>query len=189
VTTATDGRPRELAGDGPSMAGMVTFATELGDVGLTWTDAGIDHVTMPRKGGLHGEPLEAVADVPAFVHDAVEGIVALLAGEQRDLADVRLDETVVDRFNLRVYRATRAIPPGETRSYGEIARALGVPDAARAVGTALGANPYPIIVPCHRVLGADGRLTGFSAPGGIATKRRMLEIERAPGFVQGALFA
>ena len=168
---------------------MVTFATELGEVGLTWSDAGIDHVAMPRQRGLEGEPPAAISGVPAFVRHAVEGIVALLAGEQRDLADVRLDETVVEPFNLRVYRATRAIPPGQTRSYGEIARAIGAPDAARAMGTALGANPYPIIVPCHRVLGADGRLTGFSAPGGVVTKRRMLEIERAPGFVQGALFA
>jgi len=88
-----------------------------------------------------------------------------------------------------VYAATREIAPGATASYGEIARAIGAPGEAREVGAALGANPFPIVVPCHRVLAADGALHGFSAPGGIATKRRMLEIECAPGFTQQALFA
>ena len=73
-------------------------------------------------------------------------------------------------------------------TYGEIARAVGDPGAARAVGAALGANPFPVIVPCHRVLAADGALHGFSAPGGITTKRRMLELEGAPGFAQTTLF-
>jgi methylated-DNA-[protein]-cysteine S-methyltransferase len=91
-------------------------------------------------------------------------------------------------FAARVYAVTRAVGPGETTTYGAIARALGDPAAARSVGAALGANPTPIVVPCHRVLAADGSLHGFSAPGGIATKRRMLEIERAPGFAQAPLF-
>ncbi len=89
----------------------------------------------------------------------------------------------------RVYAATREIAPGSTASYGEVARAIGEPRAAREVGVALAQNPFPIIVPCHRVLAATGALHGFSAPGGIATKRRMLEIEGAPGFTQEALFA
>jgi len=88
-----------------------------------------------------------------------------------------------------VFAATRRIAPATTATYGEIARAVGMPKAAQAVGAALGSNPFPIVVPCHRVLAADGALTGFSAPGGIATKRRMLEIEGAPGFTQEALFA
>ena len=88
-----------------------------------------------------------------------------------------------------MYAATRAVGPGSTATYGEIARAIGDPGAARAVGAALGANPFPIVVPCHRVLAAGGALHGFSAPGGVATKRRMLELERVPGFAQQALFA
>jgi methylated-DNA-[protein]-cysteine S-methyltransferase len=105
------------------------------------------------------------------------------------MRELALDESVVEAFPLSVYRATRAIGPGEVATYGEIARAIGDPGAARAVGAALGANPWPIVVPCHRVLAADGALHGFSAPGGIVTKRRMLEIECAPGFTQTTLFA
>jgi methylated-DNA-[protein]-cysteine S-methyltransferase len=78
-----------------------------------------------------------------------------------------------------VLEATLSIPVGETRTYGEIAKAVGAPGASRAVGRALGANPIPIIVPCHRVLAADGRSGGFSAPGGSSTKLKMLEIEGA----------
>jgi methylated-DNA-[protein]-cysteine S-methyltransferase len=123
------------------------------------------------------------------IADAVAGIVALLAGERRDLTDIPLDDERLDEFRRRVYAATREIGPGETATYGEIARAIGDPGAARAVGAALGSNPFPIVVPCHRVLAADGALHGFSAPGGITTKRRMLEIECAPGFTQGSLFS
>jgi methylated-DNA-[protein]-cysteine S-methyltransferase len=83
-------------------------------------------------------------------------------------------------FNQRVYAAARRIRPGTTRTYGEVALELGEPHAARAVGQALGANPFPIIVPCHRVLAAGNKAGGFSAPGGTRTKLRMLEIERAP---------
>jgi methylated-DNA-[protein]-cysteine S-methyltransferase len=122
------------------------------------------------------------------VAEAVAGMIALLDGEPADLRGVRLDQRQVSPFSQRVYAATRQIAPGTTTSYGELARALGEPDAARAVGASLAENPIPIIIPCHRVLAATGSLHGFSAPGGIATKRRMLEIERAPGFTQAALF-
>jgi methylated-DNA-[protein]-cysteine S-methyltransferase len=168
---------------------MLTFTTDLGTVGLSWTEAGIDHVVMPRRGGVEGTPLTAHPDVPGFVLKAVEEIVGLLAGEHRDLRDVPVDLNDVDRFRRKVYAATRRIPAGATASYGEIAKAIGTPGAAREVGAALGANPVPIVVPCHRVVGADGGLTGFSAPGGVRTKRLMLEIEGAPGFTQTALFA
>jgi O-6-methylguanine DNA methyltransferase len=94
---------------------------------------------------------------------------------------VVLDESGIDAFRRDVYGAAREVPPGKTVSYGEIAHAIGKPDAPRAVGAALAENPFPIVVPCHRVLSAGGELHGFSAPGGITTKRRMLEIERAPG--------
>ena len=126
--------------------------------------------------------------MPGFVRDAIEGIVAVMAGEPRDLRAIVLDEQGVDDFRRAVYAATRDIPAGTTRSYGEVARAIGRADGARDVGAALSRNPFPVIVPCHRVVAANGALTGFSAPGGLATKRRMLELEGAPGYGQQVLF-
>jgi methylated-DNA-[protein]-cysteine S-methyltransferase len=168
---------------------MRLFKTAIGTCGVAWSEAGLTEVLLPRSASLTGEPLIGGGDVPATVHAAIGGIVALLEGERPDLRDVALDERPLDDFRRRVYAATRAIGPGQTATYGEIARAIGAPGAARAVGAALGQNPYPIVVPCHRVLAADGSLHGFSAPGGIRTKRRMLEIEGAPGFTQEPLFA
>ncbi len=117
------------------------------------------------------------------------GIVALLEGQDRDLREIPLDLTAVDEFAARVYAAVREVGPGETCTYGDLAKAVGSPGGAQAVGRAMGSNPVPIVVPCHRVLSSTGALHGFSAPGGIVTKRRMLEIERAPGFTQQSLFA
>lgn len=168
---------------------MVLFDTAIGTCGVRWNEAGITGVVLPGTRGLSGEPFEASSDVPAGVREAIAGMVALLDGERVDLRSVALDERHLDAFRRRVYAATREIAAGSTASYGEVARAIGEPRAAREVGVALAQNPFPIIVPCHRVLAADGALHGFSAPGGIATKRRMLEIERAPGFTQEALFA
>jgi methylated-DNA-[protein]-cysteine S-methyltransferase len=163
------------------------FATGIGTCGVRWGERGITEVIMPAADAL-AQTSPGVRDVPAAVAAAVEGIVALLAGEPRDLRGVVLDESGIDAFRRRVYAATREIPIGRTATYGEIARRIGDPGAARAVGAALGANPFPIVVPCHRVLAASGALHGFSAPGGIDTKRRMLEIERVPGFAQEVLF-
>jgi methylated-DNA-[protein]-cysteine S-methyltransferase len=166
---------------------MLVFETAIGTCGVRWSDRGITEILMPGRRELAGAH-DAPAAVPAAVASAVERIVALLDGESRDLRDVALDETGIDDFRRRVYGATRAVRPGETITYGEIARTIGEVGDARGVGAALGSNPFPIVVPCHRVLAATGALHGFSAPGGIATKRRMLEIERAPGFTQEALF-
>ena len=116
---------------------------------------------------------------PAPVQRAIEGIVALLHGEAIDLAAVALDMEGVPPFDRRVYEVARTIAPGATLAYGDIAARLGAPGEARAVGQALGHNPFPIVVPCHRVLAAGGKLGGFSANGGIATKLRLLSIERA----------
>jgi methylated-DNA-[protein]-cysteine S-methyltransferase len=168
---------------------MFVFETALGRCGVNWSDAGITEVVMPGRRELAPAPLGDPAELPEIVRAGVAGIVALLAGERLDLREIALDDREVDEFRRSVYAATRAVGPGETVTYGEIARAIGTPTAARAVGAALGSNPFPIIVPCHRVLAADGALHGFSAPGGIVTKRRMLEIECAPGFTQVSLFA
>jgi methylated-DNA-[protein]-cysteine S-methyltransferase len=169
-------------------AGIAAFDTELGTCAVRWTEEGIASVRLPspRTSGLPRVDAGVVA--PAPVRKAIDAIRRLLAGESVDLGFVALDDREVDAFRREVYAATRAIPPGSTATYGEIARAIGRPDAARDVGAALARNPTPIIVPCHRVLGANGKLTGFSAPGGLDTKRRMLALEGAPGFGQQVLF-
>lgn len=172
---------------------MFNFPTALGDCALEWDADGITRVHMPDSSRSRGSgpPIQPRPPIepPAHVREAAELIARLLAGEPVDLGGIRVShDERVEPFARRVYAATRAVGPGETTSYGEVARTLGDPGAARAVGAALGANPTPIIVPCHRVLAADGSLHGFSAPGGIRTKRRLLEIEGAPGFAQQPLF-
>jgi methylated-DNA-[protein]-cysteine S-methyltransferase len=115
-------------------------------------------------------------------------MTALLNGQADDLTDIDLDLSGLPEFNLKVYDVARAIPPGQTMTYGEVARAIGHPGSAQAVGQALGRNPCPIIVPCHRVLGADGKVGGFSAPGGSVTKLKLLAIEDAAPNGQPSLF-
>ena len=162
---------------------MVRFDTALGTCAIGWSDSGITRVFLPGMRCLARPRREA----PESVLAAIGAIVPLLEGERTDLRWVVLDEAGIDPFRRGVYAATRAIAPGQTASYGDVAHAIGKPDAPRAVGAALAENPFPIIVPCHRVLSATRGLHGFSAPGGVATKRRMLEIERAPGFTQLSL--
>jgi methylated-DNA-[protein]-cysteine S-methyltransferase len=170
-----------------TMTTTITFETALGRCGVRWSQTGITSVLLPSP-RLDMVPAGDVGDVPPFVRDAVAGMTAVLAGESRDLRDLPVDHGRVDPFRRAVYAATREIEPGTTQSYGDVARAIGRPDGARDVGAALAANPTPIIVPCHRVVGANGKLTGFSAPGGLETKRRMLALEGARGFGQQVLF-
>lgn len=144
-----------------------------------------DGSDAPRGDGRADDPSGGIAaapvgPLPPFAARARDGIVALLAGADDDLADVPLDTAGLAPFHERVYAAARAIRPGETTTYGALADALGADrGAARAVGQALGANPWPIVVPCHRITAAGGRTGGFSAPGGVATKLRILDVERA----------
>ena len=167
-----------------------SFDTALGRCGLVWSERGIVASLLPdatpaRLKRRH-PTAQLVTELPAHIAHAVDGIRALLAGKVRDLSDIQLDERGIPEFRRQVHALTRAIPPGQTRTYGEIAAALGQPGAARAVGRAEGDNPFPPIVPCHRVMGAGGEPTGFSAPGGVETKRRMLLIEaRAAGQLAG----
>jgi methylated-DNA-[protein]-cysteine S-methyltransferase len=172
----------------PLTTSQVTFDTALGRCAVRWSATGIVRVLLPERGGHPGPTIEDGVTVPTFVRRAIDGMVDAMAGRSPDLGAVPLDERGIDDFRRAVYAATREIRPGTTRSYGEVARALGLPDGARDVGTALGRNPFPIIVPCHRVVAANGALTGFSAPGGLDTKRRMLELEGAPGYGQQSLF-
>ncbi len=130
----------------------------------------------------------AEAAPPIFVQEAITAIVSLLSGERADLSFIQVDLDEAGEFERRVYAAARAIPAGETLTYGELAAKIGVPEGAQAVGQALGRNPCPIIVPCHRILAADGKSGGFSAPGGAETKVRMLDIEGARRGAQPQLF-
>jgi methylated-DNA-[protein]-cysteine S-methyltransferase len=171
-----------------STTAMATFETELGRCAVRWNDAGITGVLLPLRSGRPGPAIEDGVRVPPYVREAIEGMVAVMAGQARDLRAIPIDDRGVDDFRRAVYAATREIRPGATETYGGIARAIGRPDTARDVGAALARNPTPIIVPCHRVVAADGALTGFSAPGGLDTKRRMLELEGAPGYGQLPLF-
>ena len=163
------------------MTSHALFGTDLGICGIAWTEAGVSRVCLPEataertRAGLPGDP----GDPPPRIQAVIDGVVRLLAGAPEFFDDPPLDLTGVPAFQRRVYQVTATIRPGETMSYGQVAARLGQPGAARAVGRALGDNPVPIVVPCHRVLAADGKLHGFSAPGGLATKRRMLQIEGA----------
>lgn len=162
------------------------FETSLGHAAVIWREAGIVGVHLPeadpgrtRSGLVRRHPDAAPAEPPAAVAEAITGVQALLRGEAADLTGVALDLSGSPPFNRRVYDIARAIPPGKTLTYGEVAERLGDPLLARAVGQALGRNPCAIIVPCHRVLAAGGRTGGFSARGGVKTKLRLLEIEGA----------
>jgi methylated-DNA-[protein]-cysteine S-methyltransferase len=168
-----------------SAGGLTLFDTAIGRCGVAWSRRGITALQLPerddaatrarlerRSGGIENPP-------PPRVQDAIAGVTALLRGDLVDLTGIVLDLGGVADFDLRVLAIARTIPPGHTMTYGQIARRMGEPEAARAVGAALGRNPVPIIVPCHRVLGADGKPGGFSAPGGVQTKARLLSIERA----------
>ena len=166
----------------------VAFDTRLGTCAVRWTDAGVASVRLPSPRTAALPRLGEIATVPAAIRDAIDGIVAVLDGGAIDLRFVALDEDGIEPFRRDVYAATRTIPAGSIATYGDIARAIGRLDGARDVGAALARNPFPIVVPCHRVVGANGKLTGFSAPGGLATKRRMLELEGAPGYGQQVLF-
>lgn len=166
--------------------GFALFPTAVGVCGLAWSDAGLTLVRLPElekdatRAGLQRRVAGAPeAEPPAEVAAAIADMQALLEGKPRDLSHIRLDRAALAEFDGRVYAVTQAIPPGETLTYGEVAQRIGEPGAAQAVGRALGSNPWPIVVPCHRVVAAGGKLHGFSAPGGTDTKRRMLAIEGA----------
>jgi methylated-DNA-[protein]-cysteine S-methyltransferase len=170
---------------------FTVFETAIGACGIVWGPGGVVGVQLPEesadatRGRLQARfPGAREGAPPAKVKQGVARIRALLDGGREpgaiDLSGIELDMSGVPPFARRVYEVARTIPPGRTASYGEIAARLESPGAARAVGQALGKNPFAIVVPCHRVLAAGGKPGGFSANGGVATKRRMLVIEGAP---------
>lgn len=166
-------------------AAFAVFDTAFGRAGLAWSEAGIVAVAFPGDDAALATTLRkrapgaVEAAPPEEIRRLIDDIRALFDGEPRDLSGLGLDLEGVGAFERSVYRETLKIRPGETRTYGDIARALGDATLAQRVGQALGRNPFPIVVPCHRVVGADGRMTGFSAPGGATAKRRLLKLEGA----------
>ena len=174
-----------------SALGFAVFETAIGPCGIAWGEHGITQVQLPEltaaaaRARLRRRCPGAVECVPPpAVQATIDGITALLAGHPVDLSGAQLDLADVPELNRQVYAVARTIPPGGTLTYGEVAARIGQPGAAQAVGQVLGQNPCPIVVPCHRVLAAGGKPGGFSAPGGVATKLRLLAIESA----QGSLF-
>jgi methylated-DNA-[protein]-cysteine S-methyltransferase len=164
-------------------ASFAIFETPLGSGGIAWSDEGVVGIQLPehdpRSRLRRRFPNAREAAPPPEVAKTIEAMQSLLSGRLCDLSAVRLDMRRVPELAQRVYAIARTVPPGETVTYGEIARRLGDPLLAREVGQALARNPFPIVVPCHRVLAAGGKLGGFSAAGGVATKQRLLAIERA----------
>lgn len=178
------------------MAGhFAIFDTLLGNCAMAWTTQGIAGLQLPEadeaalRAAVARKHAGFTETTPtAAVKAAIRGIRDLLSGKRPALAGITLDMSGIPPFHRQVYDEARRILPGQTRSYGELAQTLGKAGAARAVGQALGANPFALIVPCHRVLAADGRLNGFSAHGGIRTKQRLLEIEGALPRTADSLF-
>ena len=167
-------------------AGFALFATVLGPCGMAWGAQGLraSQLPEPDEAALRARlrrraPGAPEASPPLWVQQAIDGIAALLCGKPVDLSAVPLDLRGLPDLDCRVYDIVRRIPRGATLSYGEVAGQLGDRLLARAVGRALARNPFAPVVPCHRVLGADGKPGGFSSPGGLQTKARMLTIERA----------
>lgn len=166
--------------------GYSLFETAIGTCAIAWSERGVAGVALPAATATatravirkrHPNAKELAPPQP--IRHAIEQITALLAGGGNDLRDIELDLAGVPDFNLRAYDIARAIPPGEVLTYGDIAKRLGDVALSRAVGQAMGSNPIPIIIPCHRVMAAGHKTGGFSAPGGLTTKMQMLNIERA----------
>jgi len=166
--------------------GLALFDTDIGRCGVAWGDRGLLGVQLPEA--TEARTLSRLASkapgaqeavMPDDVRHACDAMAELLRGEAKDLTLIAVDMEQVPAFNRSVYDIGRTIAPGETLTYGDIATRLGDKLLSRAVGKALGENPFPIVIPCHRVLAANGKTGGFSANGGVATKFRMLAIERA----------
>jgi methylated-DNA-[protein]-cysteine S-methyltransferase len=162
------------------------FDTPIGVCGIEWGPRGINGMQLPMgdetktRARIRQRRADSVETAPTDeVKAAISRVVDLLAGKPDDLTDIPLDLDDVPAFNRGVYDIARSIPPGKTLTYGDIAKKLGGVELSRDVGQALGRNPCPIVVPCHRVLAAGNKPGGFSARGGVETKLKMLAIEGA----------
>ncbi len=175
--------------------GYFLFETAIGTCGIVWGANGIVGAQLPEGGDAASRarltrrfPDAVEGEPPPSVRAVVDAVIRLIEGEPVDLSKAPLDLAGLPDLHRRVYDVALTIQPGETLTYGEVARRIGEPHAAQAVGQALGKNPIPIIVPCHRVLAAGGRTGGFSANGGVDTKLKLLSIERARTSAEPTLF-
>lgn len=160
------------------------FDTAIGAVGVAWSAHGVTRLQLPEASRnaterrLRGRSASAFeCQPPPQIERAIDAVQRYMAGERVHFSDIRLDVTGVSPFHCSIYEALRRIGWGETTTYGALARQAGDPDAARAVGQAMGRNPVPVIIPCHRVLASGGKAGGFSAFGGAVTKQRLLGLE------------
>jgi methylated-DNA-[protein]-cysteine S-methyltransferase len=167
------------------MSGHHVFDTAIGRCAILWCGAALTGVLLPERddralaAAIARRAVSVAAAPPAFARAAIDKIIALCGGGAVAFDETPLDRSAIDEFANRVYDVLLGVPFGATTTYGAIADAVGGRSLAQRVGAALGRNPFPIIIPCHRVVAADGALGGFSAPGGSATKRRLLAIEGA----------
>jgi methylated-DNA-[protein]-cysteine S-methyltransferase len=174
-------------GDRDMMQGSRThyclFDTAIGICGVAWSARGVVRLQLPEsnpdttEARLARQATKAVTLLPPAIEETIDQLQSYAGGHREDFSAIILDLTGIAAFEQSVYAVARTIPFGETLSYGEIARQIEAPDAARAVGQALGRNPIPIIIPCHRILAKGHRIGGFSAPGGARTKERLLALE------------
>ena len=176
-------------------AAWTLFDTDIGRCGIAWTGAGVSGFQLPEASEAETQARlrrrcgdGPAAHAPAAVAAAIEGVRGLLGGGRTDLSFIDLDQAQVPAFHRKVFAVLRAIQAGQTLTYGQVAARAGSPGGAQAVGQALARNPWPVIVPCHRVLAAGGKPGGFTAPGGMVTKARLLALEGVALRPQGALF-
>jgi methylated-DNA-[protein]-cysteine S-methyltransferase len=157
------------------------FDTPIGPCGVAWSEHGLTRLQLPASSRSATEKRLTLAARPEAPPPRVEQVIAdiqrYLAGTKVEFSSVALDLPDVAPFHRQVYDAARSVGWGRTASYGDLARQIGVPGEAREVGQALARNPIPIIVPCHRIVTSDGKIGGFSAPGGASTKERLLALE------------
>ena len=172
-------QPRRMAHAGFPMVASARFSTVLGVCSLSWSEAEVTGFSLPET-SENAPMIAPPTDLPEDIAALIERVRQHLRGIAQDFSDVSFAWETVTPFQQAVLRAALAIGPGHTASYGEIATAIGEPlSSSRAVAAALGANPWPLLVPCHRIVGADGKMTGFSGPGGVRTKVRLLALEGA----------
>ncbi|MEZ5842230.1 MAG: methylated-DNA--[protein]-cysteine S-methyltransferase [Hyphomicrobiaceae bacterium] len=160
------------------------FDTAFGTCAIAWSEVGLTRVLLPEASPAAtevrlqwGDALPATTPLPPFAKEAEDALQRYFVGAAALLDMLRLDERGVTAFNASIYRALREVPRGTTVTYGDLAKRVGQPRAARAVGVAMARNPWPVIVPCHRVLASGSKVGGFSAPGGVATKEKLLSHE------------
>jgi methylated-DNA-[protein]-cysteine S-methyltransferase len=168
------------------ITGTFVFPSDLGWMAIAWRGDHPTRITFGHPSAAAaiasleadaGSALPGVAEPPAWITDLAGRLQSYAAGNDERFDDVPIDLSHLSAFQNRVVRACRRIGRGRVRSYGELAAAAGSPGAARAVGNVMANNRYPIIVPCHRVVGSAGSLGGFSARDGVCMKVRMLELE------------